>query len=473
VTRCTTRPFLATLLLAFISTSASAQSLPTGWATRDIGPVGATGAAFGSLSAFTVTGAGADIWDTSDQFRFLYTSLTGDGSIVTQVASVQYVHNWTKVGVMMRESLYSTSRQASMLVTPTRGVWYMRRTTTNGVTTSAAGPTGSAGAAAIYVRLTRAGSVFTAAKSIDGVTWTTVASETINMGSTIYVGLAVSSHVTGVLSTANFVSTSVTAGATATAPAPAPAPEPAPAPAPAPAPSTTSTLKFLHWNVHHGGQRSDGYYDPNGLTTWIASWAPHVISLNEVENTSQLTTIVNYLNAKTGTAWNYKWDGRGNVVLSRLPMTNSSVCLTNAAVGRKLAHLSVLLNGRPLNVWSGHFALDSSAVRVAEAVLLQGCEAGWPEARLVGMDFNAGPDTPEYNSMLTGHTDAWRSAPTKLNYSGNCDGCTRNSRIDYIWTSRGASWLTLTSAQIVDTRNADGVMASDHKPLIVVYSVAP
>jgi endonuclease/exonuclease/phosphatase family metal-dependent hydrolase len=124
-------------------------------------------------------------------------------------------------------------------------------------------------------------------------------------------------------------------------------------------------------------------------------------------------------------------------------------------------------------VWSGHFALDSSAVRTAEAVALQNCELQFPEARIVGMDFNAQPFTPEYNSMLAGHTDAWVSAPVKLNYPGNCAGCTRNSRIDYIWTSRGASYLTLASVQIFDTRNASGVMASDHKPMLVVYNVAP
>ena len=83
-------------------------------------------------------------------------------------------------------------------------------------------------------------------------------------------------------------------------------------------------------------------------------------------------------------------------------------------------------------------------------------------------------DTPEYNSMMETHTDAWRvakAAGVAINFSGNCDGCTRQSRIDYVFTSRGASWLTLKSAGVLDTRNARGVAASDHKPLLVVYSV--
>jgi len=59
-----------------------------------------------------------------------------------------------------------------------------------------------------------------------------------------------------------------------------------------------------------------------------------------------------------------------------------------------------------------------------------------------------------------------------INYDGNCDGCTRNSRIDYIFSSQGASsWLTLRNAQVFDARDANGIMPSDHKPMRVIYDV--
>ena len=58
----------------------------------------------------------------------------------------------------------------------------------------------------------------------------------------------------------------------------------APPPPPPPSPSGMTTLRFLHWNVSHGGTRTDGVYDPNGLTNWIVSWNPDVISLNEIDN---------------------------------------------------------------------------------------------------------------------------------------------------------------------------------------------
>ena len=193
------------VLLTFLPAAAFAQ-LPSGWSTSDIGNVGATGSASGSGGSFSVTGAGADIWNTADAFRYVYTTLTGDGSIVAQVSSIQDVANWTKAGVMMRETLDPSSAYAFMLVSAAKGLAFQRRTTTAGTATNTGGP---AATAPYYVRLTRSGTTMTADVSPDGSTWTTVGSDTFGMASTIYVGLAVSSHVYGTLATAGFASTAV------------------------------------------------------------------------------------------------------------------------------------------------------------------------------------------------------------------------------------------------------------------------
>jgi hypothetical protein len=210
---------------------ASAQSLPSGWSSTDIGAVGAAGSATGSGGSFTVTGAGADIWGSADAFRFVYTTLTGDGSIVADVTAEQYVANWTKAGVMMRETLTAGSRHALMLVSPGKGLAFQRRVDPDGVSTSTSG---AAAAAPCFVKLTRAGTTFTAFSSPDGANWTRVGSETIAMGSTIYVGLAVSSHVAGTLASAAFGSTAVTASVQT---------------------ATTGTLVFLR----HGEKPAGGY----------------------------------------------------------------------------------------------------------------------------------------------------------------------------------------------------------------------
>lgn len=200
--------FTLVLLLAVSTVPASAQPLPSGWSTADIGAVGAAGSASWNGSTFTVAGAGADIWNTADAFRFVYTTLTGDGTIVANVTGEQFVANWTKAGVMMRETLDPGSQQALMLVSPGKGLAFQRRVDTNGLSTSTSG---GAGTAPRFVRLTRTGPTITAAMSTDGTTWTTVGSDTFAMASSIHVGLAVSSHVAGTTATATFASTSVAA----------------------------------------------------------------------------------------------------------------------------------------------------------------------------------------------------------------------------------------------------------------------
>ena len=198
------------LLLTVVPTLARAQSLPAGWAAGDIGAVGATGGASGSGQSFTVTGAGADVWGTGDAFRFVYVPLTGDGSIVARVTSVQHVHDWTKAGVMMRASLTPGSPHAYMLVSASKGPAFQRRVADNDISTHTSAGSGYMPG---YVRLTRAGTQITASFSSDGSSWVTVDVQTIPMSSTIYAGLAVTSHTDGTLATATFDSVTVTGAA--------------------------------------------------------------------------------------------------------------------------------------------------------------------------------------------------------------------------------------------------------------------
>jgi endonuclease/exonuclease/phosphatase family metal-dependent hydrolase len=445
----------STLLVLFIVSSgiSQAQSLPASWSSADIGAVGAPGNATGS---FTVAGGGADVWGSADAFRFAYKALTGDGSIVTQILALDAVANWTKGGVMMRESLAANSRHAFMLVSPGKGLAFQRRLVTGGDSTHT---TGGAGVAPTWLKLTRTGNVFTGYRSADGVTWTLVDSDTIPMSATIYVGVAVGSHVYGVTANGTFAATTVAGKSTdVTAPS---------------TPATTAQLRVLHWNTHHGGIRTDGVYDPGLIASWIAKMNPDIASLNEVDDQSELDAIVNALKARTGVAWYTSFSGLGNLVISRLPPTATSRCVYPDGA-RYSAHLATVVNGRPINVWSIHTTVDNADTRFAEVKGLQTCAQSWPEARILAGDYNMQEGSAEYLQAVTGYTDAWpaaRALGTAINYSGNCDGCTRNSRIDYAFSSKGAAFLTVRSTQIFDTRDAYGVTPSDHKPMLVVYDV--
>jgi hypothetical protein len=205
--------FCVLVLTALACPGEALAQLPPGWATADVGAVGAVGSAAGDLSTLTVRGAGADVWGTADAFRFAYTTLAGDGSVVTQVAAEDRVADWTKAGVMIRESLAPGSRQASMFVSPGKGLAFQRRSATNGTSVSTAGGSGTA---PYFVRLTRAGNTITASKSADGITWTTVGTDTVAMAASVYVGVAVSSHVAGTLASATFAGTAVASSSTST-----------------------------------------------------------------------------------------------------------------------------------------------------------------------------------------------------------------------------------------------------------------
>jgi regulation of enolase protein 1 (concanavalin A-like superfamily) len=196
------------------SGSQAAASAPAGWANQDIGAVGAAGgSSVSSSGGISVTGAGADVWGTADALQFAYQPLTGDGSIVARVASIQNVNAWTKAGVMIRETADPGSRQAFMLVSFGNGLAFQRRTGTNGSSTST---TSVAATAPYWVRLDRAGNMISAYQSADGVTWALVDTDTLAMGANVLIGLGVSSHTTTATATATFDQVSITSGTPAT-----------------------------------------------------------------------------------------------------------------------------------------------------------------------------------------------------------------------------------------------------------------
>ena len=198
------------------STSFTVTLLPTGWSNSDVGTVGLAGSATYSSGVYTVAGAGAGIINsgTTDAFQFVYQPLSGDGSIVARVSSIQGASY--KAGVMIRETLAANSTFAFVNFAPNQaGLW--NRTTTGGYNnlqlTSFVAPT-----APYWVKLMRSGNSFTGYVSADGFNWTQVGtSTTITMASNVNIGLVMSSNSVSSLSTATFDNVSVNS---TTAPAP-------------------------------------------------------------------------------------------------------------------------------------------------------------------------------------------------------------------------------------------------------------
>jgi len=176
------------------------------WEDGDIGAVAASGN-FDDRAIIrqSVTGSGADIWGTADEFYFASRAWRGDGTMIARVTSLQNTHPWAKAGIMFRETISPGSKFVTVVVTPSRGVALQYRDATGA---EARNVTMSLGAAPEWVRLTRTGDRFTAALSEDGLRWTVAGAVTLPMAADLRAGLAVTSHADGVLATAVFDSVS-------------------------------------------------------------------------------------------------------------------------------------------------------------------------------------------------------------------------------------------------------------------------
>ena len=181
--------------------SIPSAGLPSPWKSKDIGPVADEGAASQDGGVFTVVGSGKYIWGTSDEFRYAYQSANGNCTIIARVVGLGDTDDWAKAGVMIRNSLSANAKHVSAFITQTNGVQFQSRTGTG----SSATQSSVAGIAPPqWLKVVRTGNTFRASYSADGVTYTEFGVANVSMGSSVFIGLAVTSHADGDLNTAVF-----------------------------------------------------------------------------------------------------------------------------------------------------------------------------------------------------------------------------------------------------------------------------
>ncbi|MBA3938095.1 MAG: DUF1349 domain-containing protein, partial [Planctomycetes bacterium] len=170
------------------------------WTDQDLGTAVA-GSSSTVNGVTTVSGAGADTWGTADACRFLAQPLTGDGSIVAHVLSMQDTDPWAKAGVMVRETTAGGAKHAFCFVTPGNGAAFQRRPSTDGPTSHTAG---ARSGSPRWLRVVRTGAMIAGYESTEGTTWMLVGTATISMTNPVQIGLAVTSHDTARTCTATF-----------------------------------------------------------------------------------------------------------------------------------------------------------------------------------------------------------------------------------------------------------------------------
>jgi len=139
---------------------ASAQ-LPEGWTSQDINTEG--GSAEVIDGTWTVSGDGADVWGSIDEFQYVYTEMTGDVDVIARVVSNGTGSNtWAKGGVMIRETTALDSKHMIMALTGSDGggIAFQGRPVTGDRSNSFHGDITAA--PPHWVRLTREGNTITA-----------------------------------------------------------------------------------------------------------------------------------------------------------------------------------------------------------------------------------------------------------------------------------------------------------------------
>ncbi len=152
----------------------------------------------------SLTGAGTDLWGTSDQFTYAYKTLNGDATIIARVDSNGVGTNrWAKGGVMIRQSLSGNSAHAMMVLTggDGNGGAFQNRASAGldqNANDAASNTTVTTRIAPPYwVKLERVGNAFTASISANGTNWTMVGTHDVVMSDPVYIGLCVTSHQAG------------------------------------------------------------------------------------------------------------------------------------------------------------------------------------------------------------------------------------------------------------------------------------
>jgi hypothetical protein len=201
---------------------------------QDVGTPGnpnPAGSATFANGTYTLRASGSDIWDNNDHLQYVYEMLTGDGEFIARMASFNNPDYWSKAGLMIRSDLTTGAQNAFMLETGPNNNHnepiFQWRTNEFGGSSDSGNHNGPIQAAPVWLRLVRAGNNFSGywAKDLGGGQhgpWMQMGTtQSINMPTTVYIGLADTAHNNGQVATATFDSVSIAGNTSAALPAPA------------------------------------------------------------------------------------------------------------------------------------------------------------------------------------------------------------------------------------------------------------
>jgi len=171
------------------------------WESKDIGNAKIPGSSSLIDGVYTVKGNGK-IGNAADSFQYTYQKLEGDGEIIARIDHNTPIEDDAIAAIMIRNDLTPLSPYAmiGMIYTkqdqqtiPNAKAMVFGKRQSNG---SNASITNKLGIKSLpyWVKLERRGNTFTGSMSPDGINWTLVDEQVIDMNKEVYIGMAVDSN---------------------------------------------------------------------------------------------------------------------------------------------------------------------------------------------------------------------------------------------------------------------------------------
>ena len=248
----------------------------------------------------------------------------------------------------------------------------------------------------------------------------------------------------------------------------------------------STSFTVMTFNIQHGLD-FNGRYNLQGDIDTIARVQPDLVALQEVARNhpsyrceDQPQLIAKGLQQATGRSWR-AWYQQQSLTPDRScqgngtgdgPETEGLAFFAPASIeqigSQPLVDTAVAMaarSGATAPIVTTHLASGSTQLgnRTTQVSQLLSWAPGVGVPRIVLGDFNARPDAPEIQTVLTQYRDAWADALTAGTAAGVMSGDTRvrGGRLDYVLYA--GDGLTVLSAEIVDT------LASDHRPVVVRF----
>lgn len=162
------------------------------WLSSDIGNTAIPGSFSSLAGSVIIKASGADIWNTSDGFRYVYQYVNGDCEMIARIDSFEASNEWAKAGIMVRENLRGNSKMANVCLALRNGMCLQHRLEQSN---SAEGFDPISGITPPYwMKLNRTGDSCIYNISANGREWRRIGAINLPMNKDYYVGFAVTSH---------------------------------------------------------------------------------------------------------------------------------------------------------------------------------------------------------------------------------------------------------------------------------------